>query len=308
MDSTALDFSFSTEGINRNALLTQAARELDVQPVHLGGDTSTSAPETPEGALVRALREDVAQFNGSPLFYPITDKDFIASNRSVPFRFQELTKDYEFYWLRLPLLLFPKRNWGFNRLEIRLDLNAKSAPPHAQPRAYQILPEKKFQNLFAANSRLEVGIDGNFEFSAKTSILGVDLGTAELSLGGGAKTNVEAGVGLVLGPFTYRLKKVILDHTSIGLQRVFWRIEGTEFFQEDDPQLIVIAQLPKQTRELQVIAIMQAYRYFNFASANLQEKIKKIPEALRNFFEQGAPIEDRASWDFGEQLRKEPNS
>jgi len=303
MDGDNLDFSFNMQGIDRRTLLEEAARELDALRGHLG-DGSAGVLETQEGELVRSLSEDVARFDGFPVVYKVTDKDFLARNLAVPFRYQELTKFYKFYWLRFPILLFPQRKWAFNRLELRLQLSADNSPAYAQPKAYQILPSKMIQALLEAKTSLEVSLDGNFEFSAKTATLSANLGTAEVTAGAGAGAKVEGGVGLILGPFAFRLKKTVIDHTPIGLQHVFWRIDKGEFFEQDDLQLIVIVQLPKETRELQVAAVMQAYRYLSFAPAWLQQAIKQTSEEKRNFFKNGAPIEDKTAWDITPLLKK----
>jgi hypothetical protein len=301
MDSTDLDFSFDMEGLDRQALLAEAANVLDARRSHMGG-TTEKVPETPEGELSRALIEDVAKFAAFPEVYKIEDKDFLARNATVPFRFEELTKDYNFYWLRFPILLFPQHYWAFNRLEMRIQLSATGAAAYYQPRAYQILPAKRFQTLMEVDTRLEVRLDENFEFSAQTIPLGMDLGYAQIGGGGGVGTRIESGVGLVVGPFVHSFKKAKIDHTPIGMEYVFWRIDGAEFFQDDDLQLVVIAQMPKDTKKVTVTAVMQAYRYFVFASAGLRRAITELPEALNTFFKNGAPIHSKATWDISPLL------
>jgi hypothetical protein len=34
-----------------------------------------------------------------------------------------LSEDYSFYWLNVPILLRPQRNWAFNRLEVAIEFN-----------------------------------------------------------------------------------------------------------------------------------------------------------------------------------------
>lgn len=292
MDSDNLDFSFKMEGIDRQAWLEAAAKELDLRKGPLGpGDKAP--PETPEGAEARELKWDEAKFPVTIIdVYRITDKDFLARSREIPVKFSQLAKKFNFYWIRFPISLAPKRNWAFNMLEVRVEFN-KGSEPHTRPVAYQILPHKQFQTLLQANDSLTVQLNENLELEAKTGVL-----EAELSV----KTVVAAGAGLVLGPFTYSLKKAKIDHNTTGMEWVFWRLDGAEFFQENSPDLVVIAQVPKETMELKVHAEMQAYRYFSFASTSLQQAILHIPDIFRGFFQNGLPVYDTQSYDLTHTL------
>lgn len=284
------DFSFAMEGINRQQLLEAAAQEIDLLKGHLGKGT---LKETPEGAAVRELCFDEAKLPAYPEIYQITDNDFLARQRQVPVLFQEISRDYHFYWIRFPIGLAPKRNWPFNMLEVRVEFNEGGAP-EARPRAYQILPAKQFQTLLKAHDSLEITLNESLEFEAK-------MGTGVLDAD--AKAVVKGGAGFVLGPFTYTLKKAKIDHNSTGMEWVFWRIDGPEFFHENTPDLIVIAQVPMATKDFHISAKMQAYRRFSFLTANVQVAIKNISQLLRGFFQEGLPIYDERDYDLSGSLK-----
>ncbi len=298
MDNNDLDFDFNMEGFDRKAILAQAAEEINaLRQGHLGATIPGSLPaDTPEAATLRALMNDDAKFGTYPLVYKITDRDFIQQNRDVPFRFKELTKDYSFYWVRLPIQIMPQDNWAYDRLKLHIKLYAEDAPAYAQPRSYQILPTKKFETLMGLSSRLEVSIDPSFEFSAKVAPQHVDVGVAQASIGGGIDTKIESHTGLVVGPFVYQIKKAKINHNDTGTEEVKWVIDGKEFFQDHTLQMVVIVQVPQATKQFKLLAQMQAYRYFKFAPAKLQQAIKQLSQAMRDFFGKGAPVEARAEW------------
>ena len=112
--NSSLDFSFNMDGIDRQALLAEAAERLDALSGYLD-DSETSSPQSPEGELVRALMGDTVKLS-FPEVYEITDQDFLISNLSIPVRFKQLSQAFKFYWLYFPISLFPQYNWGFNRL------------------------------------------------------------------------------------------------------------------------------------------------------------------------------------------------
>ena len=95
----------------------------------------------------------------------------------------------------------------------------------------------------------------------------------------------------------YNVKKAKIDHSAIGLEKVFWRLDGAEFFQESDFPLVVVLQVPKETKEVKVAAVMQASRYFAFLSADLQDAVSELGRRFRTFFEAGIPIQDQKLWD-----------
>jgi hypothetical protein len=302
MSSQNLDWSFDMDGVDRAALLQEAAERFDKFAVTRLGDKEAREEESPEGALARALVGDVASFAASPVVYKITDDDFLQQKQNVPFRFKDLSRLYNFYWLYFPIALFPRRDTAFNRLEVAVEFNPTEEAGHLRPKAYQILPDKKFDTLLQARQQLELGLDENFELSVKTGALTGKAGAAEGKMEAGVGVKAAAGAGLVAGPFVYTIRRAKIEHTSVGSERVFWRLDSKEFFQGDDVPLVVIAQVPKETTSVRIAAAMQAYRHFNWLSAPLQSVIGELPRALKTFFKGGAPLRDEANWDISPML------
>ncbi|HEX8282824.1 MAG TPA: hypothetical protein VF588_05695 [Pyrinomonadaceae bacterium] len=297
MSDQNLDWSFDMSGVDRAALLQDAAERFDKFAVTHLGERDTQVGESPEGTLARALLGDVAEFAASPVVYKITDQDFIGQKLNVPFKFKELSRDYNFYWFYFPIALHPGRDKAFNRLEVAVEFNPEEKAGHLRPKAYQILPDKKFETLLQARQQLELGLDENFEFGVKTGEISGKAGGAEGKVTAGVDVKAAAGAGFVAGPFVYTIRRAKIEHTSVGLEKVFWRLDSQEFFQGDDVPLVVVAQVPKETKSIRVAAAMQAYRHFNWLSASLQSVAGELPRALRDFFKGGAPLRDQANWD-----------
>jgi hypothetical protein len=236
-----------------------------------------------------------------PDVYRITDKDFLAANKPAPVRFNELAKNFSFYWIHFPIGLKPELHWGFNMIEVRVEFSPDQVP-HTRPKAYAILPKREFQTLLQARTALEIKLNENLEFEASTGELKLpgNGGSAKLNADVGAVA--KAGAGAVFGPFEYRIKKARIDHSATGMEWVFWRLDGAKFFQEDTPELVVIAQVPKTTKTVIVKAELQASRYFNTGAAPWQTVIRRIPRALLNFFEKGMPLADGKLWDITPSL------
>jgi hypothetical protein len=292
-------FTFDMSGVDRGSLLASAAATFDGLAASLGG--AADSAETEAGTIARALAGDQASFSKFPDVYQITDRTFLARDLQVPARFKELSRDFRFYWLYVPIGLIPQYNWGFNRLEVAIEFNPDETRAERRPRAYQILPAKQFQDLITATAKLEVRIDENFEFAARAPAVSLPANLG--SVGASVEASAAGAAGLTVGPFEYHIKRSKIDHTPVGMEHVWWRIDGAEFFQEDSPEMIVLVQVPSATKRVAVAAALQAYRYFNFATAGLRESVKHLPDAVRTFFQAGAPLRADERWDLTPRLR-----
>lgn len=297
MSNQNLDWSFDMSGLDRGALLHEAAERFDKFAFTSLGEKDAQAGESAEGVLARALLGDVAEFAAAPVVHKITDKDFIGQHLDVPFKFKDLSKSYNFYWFYFPIALHPAQNKSFNRLEVAVEFNPGEKAGHLRPKAYQILPDKKFETLLQAEQKLELGLDENFEFGVKTGEVSGQAGGAEGKVSAGVDVKAAARAGFVAGPFVYTIRRARIEHTAVGLEKVFWRLDSDKFFQGEDVPLVVVAQVPKETGQVRVAAAMQAYRHFNWLSAPLQSVVGELPRALRDFFKGGAPLRDQANWD-----------
>ena len=295
MPENVLDFSVNMEKVDRSQLLDEAASVLDNLKGHLGAGGTPGA--SAEGDVARDFISDEASFSQGLVVYEITDKDFLTANRTVPVPFSQLSHDFRFFWFYFPTVLFPRRDWAFNMLEMKISMKAPEAPPHLQPKAFHILPNCQFQTLAEANTRLEVRLDENFEFKA-------ELPHAGLPVEGALDAKLAAAGGFVAGPFSYRIKRAKIQHSATGAEKVFWRLDGAEFFQGDAPEIVIIAQIPREVKSVQIEGSMQAYRYFSFLAGWLQSSVKHFPEAVSSFFKGGLPISSKMSWDISPYLGK----
>lgn len=273
--------------VDRAALLLDAADRVERLAGHLGeGD----APPDRFGAMLRDLAEDKAEFAAQVDVRPLPQVDPAAEFR--------LADRFSFWWLRIPLLLFPRRDWAFTRLEVQIELSPDEPGPERRPKAFDILPSRRFDEIFTVGGHVRVGVGADGRFAVETPDVSVPLGGgAELTAGAGARASASAGADVGAGPVGFRAVKARIDHSAPGLERVFWRLDGAQFFQENQPELVVVLQVPRGVRQASVVGVLQAYRRFNFFPAGLQSVIRQLPEALRVFFRNGAPLADQRSYD-----------
>ncbi|HSO27620.1 MAG TPA: hypothetical protein VLS48_06090, partial [Anaerolineales bacterium] len=173
MATEDFNFAYDFEGQDRTALLHEAVAQLNA--LEGGAKGGLESQEAGAGALAAALFQEQASLPVFPDVYHISDQDYLARDLAAPVKFTQLSKDFDFYWLRFRIGLLPSHNWTFNRLEVRVEFNPDGTAPHLRPRAYEILPNKKFQTLVEADQHLKLGFDENFELAAKTGVVGGQL-------------------------------------------------------------------------------------------------------------------------------------
>ena len=297
MTTAALDFSepIPAQGGDRAELLQEAAAALDL----LGGQLGPGGNRAPsdEWDFVRAFAEDRAEVQ-RPQIFRLDAKLLDRERDDVPVEVGELIRDSKFYWLSLPISLWSRPAWGFNRLEAKAEFTTAG---HAS--TFDLLPDEEFATRFQANAAVELGVDAGLKFSATVPTVAVGLpGVAGGEAGAKAGADLDVKTGFVIGPFGYRMTAPKVKHSSVGLDHAFWRLDGAEYVDERDPGLRVILRVPKDADKLEVTATIQARRYFRVQSARLQEAVTSLPAAVANFFKGGTPIGDSQSWDLSEEM------
>lgn len=284
-----MDFS-SNVSVERERLLFDAATRIDALAGHLGDEPSgVGDGRSDYGELLRGLAEDTAEFGAYPTVYPIPVLDLPNADRTSVAWKASLEDGFTFWWMRIPLMLFPRKNWAFNRLEVRVEFNPREPDPQLRPKAFDILPNRRFDTVMKVGTEVSVGLGADAHFSLNTGNVAFNIGGVSASAGAGVGAKGSIGGELSFAPMPYRAVAARVNHTDEGLERVFWRLDGGEFFRDSPPQLVVILQVPRGCLNPEMLGVMQAYRRFNLFPAGLQAAIRQLPEALRVFFSQGAP-------------------
>jgi len=299
MAGDELDFSAELTDA-RTSILMDAARRVDALAGHLGDEHGSDPAPDQFGDLLRRLTEDSVEFGAFPDVLPVPILDLPNADRTSVAWQAALDDGFTFWWVRLPVLLFPRKGWGFTRLEMRIEFNPDEPEPRHRPRAFDILPNRRFDTLVSAGVELDVGVGADGHFSVRPGELPLPGGSA----GGAVAVGIGAAVRLDVVPIRLRMTKARVNHTAEGLDKVFWRLDGAEFFAENPPQLIVILQVPREAEFVQIRAIMRAYRRFTFFPAGLQAMIRQLPAALRTFFSEGAPIGAAVRFDLTPIVRR----
>ena len=299
MAANQFDFEFGAD--SRAGLLRQAERAVAGVNSPLSGGSGAAAADAAALQLLQQMDAEVAEFGVYPEIVPLRASDFEKHGLQPPARFVDLSVGHRFFWVRLPMTLKARGGRRFVKLQCAVEFNPGSDPGHLRPVAQMILPDRRFQQLLQTNTRLTVGIGEDFEFKAEAA------GDASLPGGSGsAKLGVDAklaaGAGLAAGPFTYTWNRAKVDHTGTGTEKVFWTLDGAEFFEEQEPVLVVVLRVPLALTELRIAAALQASHGFSLLASSLGEALDVLGDRLLNFFRAGAPTTHTRTWDLTPSL------
>ena len=281
------------DGGQRGDFLAEAAVALDRLGMQYGPGQAHGTTDV--GDFARAFATDVADVQ-KPQIYRL-DARLLDRNRSdVPVESSELVRQFRFYWLSLPVSLWARPGWGFNRLEAKAQFEAEGGAT-----TFDLLPDQEFTTRFSLNASIDLGVDAGMRFSAEAPVLAVGVpGVASASAE--AKADADANAKLVVGPFDYRVTAAKVKHSAVGLDHAFWRLDGAEYVDERDPGLRVVVRIPKATESMSVTVTIQARRYFSIMNARFQEAVRSLPNAIANFFTGGTPLGARGTWDLSQEM------
>ena len=283
-----------------------------------GGAATRGAGDPARDAALRLLEQmqaNVAELaEVAPELVPLAIDELAGRGGKAAPAIAALAQDHRFYWLRVPYTLQPRADYRFDRLEIAIEINPGGTALE-RPRILSALPTREFVTLASATTELRVGIDEGLQFSvaagepAPAEPAPAEPAPAEPAPpaehdAAGAHAAVRAGarLGLVAGPFNYRVRKAVVERGPLPSERVFWRISETELLSEAPPELIAVIAVPRATAELQIAAALQAYASGAVLTMTLGGFVAYLGSKLRQFFAAGAPVRSTRVWDLTPRL------
>jgi hypothetical protein len=296
---STLDEPIPAGGAARTAWLNEAALAIDGLEGHLGGGEQVKP--TKEGDQVRDFGRDIAEPK-RPQLEAVHADAIDRSRDNSPVATVHMLERFRFYWMTLPVKLYARAGWGFNRLEARAVFDV-GPTDGAGATSFFILPDPQFMTFFEGHEQVTLGIDGQLKARAALPPLALGQpGGPEVEFDAGGAVRAEVKTNYVLGPFTYRLTAAKIRHWGHGFNEAQWRLDGASYLDEGDPGLRVMLRVPADATRLDVRVAIEARRYFAMLEARLQEKIKALPEMVANFFRDGTPISAAETFDLSADL------
>ncbi len=294
------DFTFN-ESFNREELLAEALEIIRYSDVTLSDKSSQVIDENKAQAidLIDKLQNEQASFSPKLDVIPLTKEKFEQDNLKLVDDLEYRMKNNNFYLISIPITLFPKAGWAFTRLECHLEFCPEENDANQRPIIHDIFPDNVWQEILTFEDSLNLGLDENLAFRAEVEKLEGNW----KKLSGEAQAKLSANLGgkanLVVGPFSYRIRRPEIYGTGKKDVKAFWRLDGTKYVQGEDVSLGVVLSVPK-TRTLPVSAsgVLRAYHDSQLLLSNIfKDWFPTFSSLLKSFFKKGSPVQSEQKWE-----------
>ncbi|MEW6735008.1 MAG: hypothetical protein AB1489_27200 [Acidobacteriota bacterium] len=298
--SSNLNFTSATK-YNREKLLNEALEIVACADNPMGAN-NTSLVQSDERKqlaldLLNKLKREQALFSPKLGIHPLTKKAFeergIVINHEISSRFRE----NNFYYIAIPITLFPQSGWAFTRLECVIEFCSGEQNTNLITTAYEIMPDDVWAEILSFQDEIALGIDENLQFTAQVDRSHIQLSSlsAEAKVRVGLDTSAIAK--LAIGPFHYCLRRSKIRARGRGNSALFWRLDGQKYIDEEDITLGIILMVPKsRSTPIPVIGALKAYHHFQLLSAELKDWFNDFPATLRSLILGGVPVEHTLEW------------
>ncbi len=300
INNLSQEFDFAFEPAERKSFLQEVSATAQKLSTPLGANDTSGVGQPNESAqfiqnLMSELEQDTTEFSPLLEVIPLRQQDFAAHQINPPSHIASLLERFNFYLVHIPITLFPKAGYAFVQLDCIIEFNP-GKPSTERPVAFQIFPDQEWQDVIRFEQGFAIGLNENLEFKVDKARVSAELPnlTAEAQAAIGLKAAGNAG--LILGPFNYRIRRPKIQTGGRGNVKVRWRLDSAEYFEQEEPQLGVLLQVPKNVTKVDAVAVLQASRDFRLLSANLKHVLRFVRERTKNFFEAGAPKSDSRPW------------
>lgn len=294
------NFSFD-ESFNREELLAEALEIVSYSNVTLSDKSPKVINESKAQAIdfFEKLEKEQALFSPKLDVIPLTKKNFEQRNIKPSDDLQFRMKKNNLYLISIPVTLFPLAGWAFTRLECHLEFCPEENDANQRPIIHEIFPEDVWKEILTFEDSLNLGLDENLAFRAEVE----KLEGKWKQLSGDAQVKISANIGgkanLVVGPFSYRIRRAeILGRGRKNVQ-AFWRLDGNQYVQQEDVLLGVVLSVPKsRTLPVSVLGELRAYHSSQIWSSHIfKDWFPTFSRLLKSWLKNGSPIYDRKKWE-----------
>ena len=292
---------FDIKSFHRDELLEEALEVIRYADVSMGKTPPQTLKEKQTHAvdILKKLQQETAKFSPKLDLRLITIKDFKERNIEPNHELKLKMKDNNFYEIKIPITLFPKSGWAFTRLECWLEFCPDEKNIHQRPIIYEIFPEDIWTEILRFQDNLSLGLNENLAF--RTEIEKIEGQWEKLSSQAQGKVFVKAEnkAHLVIGPFSYHLRRAeVMSRGRLDVE-CFWRLDGDKYVAQEDVLLRLVLKVPKnREKPINAKGVLKAYHDFQIWTSDIfKDWIPQFSDILKSWLHQGAFISYEEKWE-----------
>lgn len=288
-------FDFNFGSTSSDEMLNRAKKELlGLQGIMGEGDTAeTEVKKRETAAFFAELESGKLEFpRANPTVFPLNIAYFKQNGLGIPKNFKALSAQAKFYWVEMPVFLSAKK--PFYKVQMWMEFGEGISKGKEVPQVHSAFPESKFVEKATVEGKFVFGLGEDLEFKVAAGIddvaLPSNIPVVEASTGGKLAVDAKAAsnFGFAVKPFLLTLKRAIVECRFAG-EKVFWTITDKQSLQENNPVFMVILQVPKGVKQVQLKAQAQAHRMAPLPRYFLRLLDKISPDSAE-WLKKGSPI------------------
>lgn len=288
------------ESFNRDELIEEALEVVRYAEISMGIESSQNLTlrQNQTIDILEKLQKEQVKFSPKLDIYPITEESFKQRNVQPSNDLKAKMKNHNFYQVRIPITLFPKSGWAFTRLECWLEFCPEEENISERPVIHEIFPEDIWTEILRFQDNINLGLNENLVF--KTEIDKIEGNWQKISNKALAKVAVktENQANLVIGPFSYSLRRSEVMARGRFDVECFWRLDGSKYVAEEDVLLGLVLAVPKKRKKpVTAKGLLKTSHDFQIFTADIfKDWIPQFSEILKSWLNQGAFITYQEDW------------
>lgn len=243
----------------------------------------------PKGAAaVKNILDTKVRFgNPSNDLIQLTEETFKLSGIELNGIDQQQMRDrYDFYYMTLSVDLIPKPGARFWRLVCEIDFGPKG---NTEPIVRTIFPNQKWREVMNFGVGMDVGLDGNLEWSA-----GVDdsqlaevvkLLTPDLKAKVANKGDFKGFIALPA--YKYTLGQSEITAAGEGNSICYWRIQDQELQKVGSMKFATVFKTPKGAESVTLRGTAWAEPDMNWLTSDMRDVTRALQDKFRNLMRSG---------------------
>ncbi len=276
-----------------NALLDQAIAAIDIEANDPHSAISKDIDNDPEAAR-QAISNFKSAINAGVLkFTPVlagvqklVSDSFAAHNVAKVAGVEQLMQMYDFYLIPFPVTAFPAPGSNFARVFAQIELD-----PDAKAVFYSLFPSDEYLSVLQGESHLNIGVGANLKLTASANKSLPTNPLASASGQGAANVDGDTGGKLVVGPFSYNIRRPLVTGRGEGDVTAIWMLDSNQRIEGAEPlQFLTVVQVPKGTTKLAARGQLQGFLKANIG-AQMGDFFKVIGEKLKGLFGGEQPLQ-----------------
>ncbi len=236
------------------------------------------------GAALQVLRERTIAF-GHPQdrLAQLTKKLLKKMNIELdPIEKEQMESRYDYYFMAVPVSLYPKRGELFSTIECRLEfLTADDKPVIVK----SLFPESKWRSVLQWGGGMDLALNGFLDW--EIGVDSNDLGKIKKIPGipsGNIKSISEIRSSILVQDYSFELGREEIVATGKGNSFCAWRLRDPKLKPINDLRFIVIFKVPKGLNEITLTGKIYAEPKMDILVAELEDVFSELSDKLKKLF------------------------